>query len=680
MDMDLDTAGPSTAHRAGASAAAAARKSVPYGQACTNCSKAKCKCIVSSSSRGGAGSACERCQRLGKECVPSVSVRKRAAATRKPAVERTAHLEEKLDDLVSILRAQAASNPTIANIFRDATTTTTSEDAPGSSSSPGVEDLDGHRHKSGRALPPFLPPGSGGGGGGGGKNNNYAPASYPTPPSVASSSHDLGFSLPPAEAEDALREFREDFLSFFPFMYIPPETTAAQIQQEKPFLWLNIMVVCCKSATRKAALAQRVREIFAQKMLLDMDRNMDLLLGILAYLGWGMHHFNGKPYIVSYMNLAMTIITDLRLDKPPQDHLYREIHCFKPSYQYPNVRLSTDRTHEERRAVLACSVLCSGISAFIRTQPMRWTSHMEDSLQKLAANPECLNDSILVFMTRVFRIHEDVAQITWRSVEPFGNALTKTPTPPVVYAGSLRAGLEAAKKELPRELVDNKVVLSYMYITELCIADMSLWNVNPWLTTHPMKPLHASASGSSGGGGVADLGKLDAYYSSLQASKAVLDNFLGFTPSEYLRVPFSMTLHFGRASQTVYRLLLVDDPDWDRAVVRRSIDLMAVMERVAARYEGVHRACGFEPTDDPDAFDYYSKAAAALRATIPAWSASIEQANAAAAPAQAAAGDAPPAAAAGSFDVQFPIDFTSMEWLDDPWLTSNLLQSFEGGM
>lgn len=95
-------------------------------------------------------------------------------------------------------------------------------------------------------------------------------------------------------------------------------------------------------------------------MLLDLDRNVDLLLGLLAYLGWGMHHFSGKPYIVAYANLALTIITDLRLDKPPQDNYYREIHCFKPSYPYPKIGLSTVRTNEERRAVLACFVLYAG--------------------------------------------------------------------------------------------------------------------------------------------------------------------------------------------------------------------------------------------------------------------------------------------------------------------------------
>lgn len=228
--MDLDSTGSSSPNQA-VTPGGGPRKSVPYGQACTNCSKAKCKCI----SRGGLGAMCERCQRLGKECIPSVSVRKRAA--RRPASERTAHLEEKLDDLVSILRAQAAGNPAVASVYRAATnggdlrdlSVTSPGDGERAAAAAAIE-LDpcivvqGGRKAptNGHALP--LPPPA--------DNmnicNNYPNpnpnASYPTPPSVVSS-QDANLSISPAEAEETLVIFREQFLEFFPFVYIPRETT-----------------------------------------------------------------------------------------------------------------------------------------------------------------------------------------------------------------------------------------------------------------------------------------------------------------------------------------------------------------------------------------------------------------------------------------------------------------------
>ncbi|KAI0884169.1 uncharacterized protein GGS22DRAFT_19950 [Annulohypoxylon maeteangense] len=667
--MDLDSTGSTS----GGQVTLHGRKSVPYGQACTNCSKAKCKCI----NRGVLGSICERCQRLGKQCVPSVSVRKRAV--RRPAAERTAHLEEKLDDLVSILRAQAAGTPPTGAYRAGA-----SDDLPDPGIDPdanagpameldptiGVVPVPGDKAASNTQPLPLPPPVEAAF-----CTRFTSMNSYPTPPSIASS-QDGGPS--PVEAEEILRVFQDRFLPFFPFVYIPPETTVAQLQQERPLLWLTIACTCSKSQERKAAYSQKIREYLAQKMMIDLDRNIDLLLGVVCYLGWGMHHFTGKPYINAYINMAVTIVADLRLDKPPQDNFYRELHCFKPTYGYPKV-LSTHRTNEERRATLACFILCSGISNFLRTQTMRWTPHMEDSLQKLAASPETPNDELLVVMVRTYRIQEDIAQITWRAADHSGNS-NSVKAPPFIYVKALRANLEAIKEELPASLKDNKVVLSHLYAAEIAIADMSLWNVNPWLTAHPPRP--APISGSSGNG--IDVGKLDAYYSSLQASKASLENFLSFAPGEYMCLSMSLTLHFGRATQTVYRLMVVDDPEWDRNIVKAAIDLMSVMERTANRFLQVPQICGIETSDDPEMLDYYTKAANALRATIPSWTATLEQlgcVSSATATAVAAASTPVSGAGAGA-ETMFPPgtaipELSSMEWLDDPWLT-DMLRSWEG--
>ncbi|KAH9233035.1 hypothetical protein K456DRAFT_1788268, partial [Colletotrichum gloeosporioides 23] len=94
-------AGPHPAGAAGGGIAA------PYGRACTNCSRAKCKCILRP-----AGGACERCHRLNKTCQPSNPQRKRS---KKPPSSRTAQLEEKLDGLVTLLR-QSGGRPELVDM------------------------------------------------------------------------------------------------------------------------------------------------------------------------------------------------------------------------------------------------------------------------------------------------------------------------------------------------------------------------------------------------------------------------------------------------------------------------------------------------------------------------------------------------------------------------------------
>lgn len=98
------------------------RESASYGRACAGCHKAKCKCILR-----GPGLSCERCHRLQQACEPSTVVRKRLA--RKTAY-RTAHLEERLDDLVGLLESQAsdesAGTPREKSLGREPSTTVAS--------------------------------------------------------------------------------------------------------------------------------------------------------------------------------------------------------------------------------------------------------------------------------------------------------------------------------------------------------------------------------------------------------------------------------------------------------------------------------------------------------------------------------------------------------------------------
>ncbi|CAK7201393.1 hypothetical protein SEUCBS139899_004097 [Sporothrix eucalyptigena] len=96
---------------AGATAPPSIGIPAPYGRACANCSRAKCRCIYRSN-----GNDCERCHRLNKECRPSIPVRRKAAtsssATKRSSsstLSRTAQLEQKLDGLVSLLEAQTNS-------------------------------------------------------------------------------------------------------------------------------------------------------------------------------------------------------------------------------------------------------------------------------------------------------------------------------------------------------------------------------------------------------------------------------------------------------------------------------------------------------------------------------------------------------------------------------------------
>jgi hypothetical protein len=71
-----------------------------------------------------------------------------------------------------------------------------------------------------------------------------------------------------------------------------------------------------------------------------------------------MHFFFGRPTLNATMNMAMSIVADLRLDKHIHDINPKDMNCFKGP-EFIKIMQSTVRTMEERRATLACYAFCS---------------------------------------------------------------------------------------------------------------------------------------------------------------------------------------------------------------------------------------------------------------------------------------------------------------------------------
>ncbi|KAK7755170.1 hypothetical protein SLS62_002985 [Diatrype stigma] len=633
----------------------------PYGHACTNCAKAKCKCVSRAGPGGGKppgpDSKCDRCYRLGRECTPSATVRKRGTARRTAArslggaaggtggsgngspggettTARTAQLEEKLDDLVSLLRSQhaaasaaaaaaaaaatAAATPTATDVGADSGTTT----GPGTSNSSGptphqiptpessaAGDENVVSRPQARLRSGDMAPRGGGGGGGGGKNPFHIAASscFQLPPGTPAPHIP---ELEPAKAEECLQFFRDNHLRFFPFVYISPETTAEELQKKRPFLWLNIRTLTCKSSVQQAALGHRIREIIGQQVLGQSDRTMDLLLGLLGFLGWGMVQAMGRPMMAVFTGIATGIISDLRLDKPSHFNPLKEAHAFKPyrfTCQVPWT--SSDRTHEHRRAVLACYIISANNFYFLKTQIMRWTPYMEDSLEKLWNEPEWPGDQVLATLVRIFKVLEDFSHVQW-NVSDFGGRPGAPKATAMYYVKGLRANLEEIRRNLPDTLKENKIVQTYLYSAEAQINDLPMQSPTPSATP-----------------GFIDFGRTECFDLCLRAIKLCLENYFSFEAAEYIGFSMPMFLHYARATQILYRLSLSDDPAWDRASIRHTVDLIGVLVLGEERFASVARAVGLE-SDGPDGGDMFTKGAQALRATIPIWRASLEHVGA----------------------------------------------------
>ncbi|EEU43187.1 uncharacterized protein NECHADRAFT_46784 [Fusarium vanettenii 77-13-4] len=277
----------------------------------------------------------------------------RRRVAKKTTSSRTAQLEEKLDDLVSILRATQSANG--VHPQTPPTTTpgsTTTHPPPHNSYCPSSvlhtpSRLDSLATAATSSSDNFssMPHAFG------------TASSIETPMESAPLPSDDSYLLPeptPAEAEIYLDKFRS-WLPRFPFMVLPKDQTAENLRKEKPFLWLCIMNITTTSYPQQVKMKERVRQEAAQRVIVDHERSMDVLLGIVCYIAWQVELL-APPFIITFCQLAVTLVYDLSLMKAPIEEQYFTI-CFKMwGGRPPPPRL---RTPEERRTVVSLWFLTS---------------------------------------------------------------------------------------------------------------------------------------------------------------------------------------------------------------------------------------------------------------------------------------------------------------------------------
>ncbi|KAF4854112.1 hypothetical protein CGCSCA4_v001781 [Colletotrichum siamense] len=429
----------------------------PYGQSCTSCFKSKCKCILRAD-----GDGCERCHRLKKPCHPGDSIRRQAADNTQRANARIADLEGKLSSLVSLLQERNV-------IDKDASTKYDTRAGYDELQLREADESDGLDNNTARDLnsqeqddePQYTasvlsPPLTG------------SPASQilPTPlTAVSRPSTD-------ASAED-LERFRSLLLPNFPFICFPSDKSFEKLQKERPFLCEAIRCVAPPSASEKRTRARKLKQILGETMFCEEKSpskyaSMDLLLGLLVYIAWGWDHVLSGCSLTRLMTFAMTLVGEMRLDKPARGRPHR-MQFFAPGIQHDDneeSEMTTTQVLESQRAILGCFALGSAVSAYFGAmEPLKWTSQMNEGLAALEAHQE-LSDKALVFQVRLQLLAIRSAQF-----DPHAS-MTGLPSTAVLEGQMLLSQLQDIRASMESENLPKQGVLqAHTHYTELRILE-----------------------------------------------------------------------------------------------------------------------------------------------------------------------------------------------------------------
>ena len=96
-----------------------------------------------------------------------------------------------------------------------------------------------------------------------------------------------GIDLDKDVAENLLCKFREQSMTYFPFVAIPPSWTTSDLEQEKPLLWrVIIMITYNQNTSLQASLGKTLIEELTARLLLRGDKNIELLQSLLLFTAW----------------------------------------------------------------------------------------------------------------------------------------------------------------------------------------------------------------------------------------------------------------------------------------------------------------------------------------------------------------------------------------------------------
>ncbi|KAI0160957.1 putative C6 transcription factor [Hypoxylon sp. FL1284] len=540
--------------------------SAPYGQACLHCFKSKCKCV----SRPG-GDGCERCHRLNKQCYPSDSLRKRNAQKNHNSTARIAQLEGRLEGVVSLLQS-LAKTPESSNSLRR-----TLEDE--SQADQGQQPMTTTPSSSASNITSA-------------NEDGVAVPGTEVPPS---SSFEDGISM--EEADAYLDFFRTHMLRQLAFFYIPPNVSAAQLRQERPFLFRAIIAVTVPTLQEKVAQGRELKRVLAQSALLENQASIDLLLGLLTYIAWSFDAFVTRSGSASrLMALAISVMGELRLNKPvpPDVHM---IGSFTPGFEGclgDPYQPTGHRYLERQRAVLGCFLLSSIISSyFAQMDTMRWTPQMEEGLHALSTNKACPTDEAFTFQVRLQLLAQRSVYIREQRQDSqtlVAAPSTTAPLPISIYVKSFHNQLEELRASLSPELSQDGVLITHIYYIELCINETLH-------TANSNEPLLATPGNSSSANN-AGYERVECLWRSVNAIKSWFEIFFTFSPQTTAGHSFLLRAQLARCIVILFRLSTLDDPSWDRQAVRNTVDFCLVLDRLCGKLDVASQEIGEQSGED----------------------------------------------------------------------------------
>ncbi|KAK7189033.1 hypothetical protein DPSP01_004141 [Paraphaeosphaeria sporulosa] len=319
-------------------------------------------------------------------------------------------------------------------------------------------------------------------------------SAHPSPPSDGDV---VDEDILPMERADTLVElYKSEMMPHFPFIIIPPTETGASLRHEKPFLFLAVLSVASfHDLAAQEKLGNRFKTMVTDKVLYGGDDclKLEYLQGLMVVLAWNQYHGRSK-YFTQYLQLAISIAVDMRLDRKPVVQVPRRYED-KRDPLVAGMPGTQTWGPEEQRASAGIFYISSTISKLLdkmNTYPC--TQTIEDGCLALGQRAEYRTDKDLYHVIRLQKIIENI------------ETLAKSPGSEAEAEDAymrVRSQLEEFRAFLSVEVSDSHLLFMQFHTAKLFLFQVAFFERN--LQQSPAMHLNILSEGLEGAKAFLDL-------------------------------------------------------------------------------------------------------------------------------------------------------------------------------
>lgn len=193
--------------------------------------------------------------------------------------------------------------------------------------------------------------------------------------------------------------------------------------------------VCTVSSPSNVSAQERLSGMFrfalSNKALVEGERSVDMMIGLLVYLAWH-HHYLSKPQIYQNLCLLAGMATDLGL------------YQLTPATPLQDVNLAIERDRTFVGVYYLSSVL--SMKGLCRTSPLRWTDKLRQDAENVSRSNALPTDESLVQMVELAHILQDLEDGSSRHVDLKRSSINYSYE---LHAKSASSRLKSLKREYP---------------------------------------------------------------------------------------------------------------------------------------------------------------------------------------------------------------------------------------